>query len=71
MRKTNRRKLVVSVLLVFAGGCGGSHEQLSAPIMEDAAHSHYHVHDVDVAHEHSHDDGTTGGHVHTHQHPAE
>lgn len=58
-------RLVSLGLLAFGvGGCGGPDP--NEPLMNEAVHSHYHVHAADASHGHAHD--AFGGHTHSHTH---
>ena len=63
-----RTALIVGLLTLAVCGCSrGTNETLEPGMMNEAEHTHYHVHAVDATHEHTH--SALGGHTHTHKHP--
>lgn len=59
---------VIAVCAIVIAGCGRETAQLSAPVMTETSHRHFHVHRAGVVHDHVHTVEFAGGHEHAHQH---
>lgn len=59
---------VIAACALGIAGCGRESAQLSAPVMTETTHQHFHVHAAGVVHDHGHAAEFAGGHEHAHQH---
>ena len=62
------RRMALAALLCSVASCSETLIPHRTGALDQAQHTHYHVHAVDVSHEHIHGGSDTGGHAHDHVH---